>query len=175
MKKRTGIISILVLFMLLAFATPVLAEKTDGQWVPAKMLKTGSMTGYEAPIYRIVDHVIVQYRDGIRILEGDTLVIGSQSFNIYSYNIEDGVWSSKTRVAITHYSAIWSIPDQSSDSGFSGNINVKYYNYNPFTNTYSFHEYSCVLQGFGDFADQTLMLSSEGPPGSDWTGYCLKG
>jgi hypothetical protein len=175
MNRRTGIISLLAFFVLLALVSPAFAESTKGQWVPAKMLKTGSRIGGEAPTVRVTDGGIVQIRDGIRILEGDTLVIGSQEYNIYSYNVEGGAWNSKTGVLNYHYDAVWSIPAQGSDSGFSGNIKVKYYNFNPFTNKYSFHEYQCLLQGFGDFVDQTLMLSSEGPPGSNWTGYCLKG
>ena len=175
MSKKTGIISMSILFMLLALVMPAFATPANDQWVPAKMLNTGSRIGGGAPNYWITDGGILQIRDGIALFEGDTLVIGSQGYNVYSYNLEDGTWSSKTRVLNYHYEAVWSIPAQGSESGFSGNINAKYYNFNPFTNKYTSLEYQCTLQGFGDFTGQTLKLSREGPPGSDWTGYCLKG
>ena len=175
MEKKSGIVLVLALFMLLAFITPVLAVKSDGQWVSATLFKTGSLVYLEPGTYWLTDDIVVQFRDEIRIIEGDTLVIGSQEYNVYSYNWGNGAWDSGTRVLTYHYDATWSIPAQSSESGFSGSIKAKYYNWNPFTNAYSYAEYHCVLQGFGVFSDQTLMLSFEGPKGTDWTGYCLKG
>ena len=175
MKKKSGIFTVLALFMLFAFIMPVLAEKTDGQWVPAALLKTGSLVYLDPGTYWLTDDMTLQLRDEIRIIEGDTLVIGSQEYNVYSYNLGKGAWDFETRVLTYHYDAKWSIPAQGSESGFSGNIKAKYYNWNPFTHTYSSAEYHCLLQGFGAFSDQTLMLSFEGPQGTDWTGYCLKG
>ena len=175
MKKKSGIVSVLALFMLFVFIMPVLAEKTDGQWVPAALLKTGSLVYLDPGTYWLTDDMTLQLRDEIRIIEGDTLVIGSQEYNVYSYNLGKGAWDFETRVLTYHYDAKWSIPAQGSESGFSGNTKAKYYNWNPFTHTYSSAEYHCLLQGFGAFSDQTLMLSFEGPQGTDWTGYCLKG
>jgi hypothetical protein len=103
------------------------------------------------------------------------LSIGSETHNIYSSNVLDGTLNFKTGLIIHHYDAVWYIPDENSDSGFSGNVEAKIYDYDFVSGTFSRMTIHSVTQGFGDFEGQTLMLSYEGPAGGAWTGYCLKG
>jgi hypothetical protein len=168
-----------VLMMLIAllavamFGAPVMADPTNGQKVPAQMITIGA--GPVVPgEYRMTSGGILQVRGEQEVIY-NILSIGSETHNIYSSNVLDGTLNFKTGLIIHHYDAVWYIPDENSDSGFSGNVEAKIYDYDFVSGTFSWMTIHSVTQGFGDFEGQTLMLSYEGPAGGAWTGYCLKG
>lgn len=176
MKRRIILIPTLVLLMLLA-VVPVMAEP-KGLKVPAniKMIKLLSLVpGTETT----TAGGIQQIRGELNVFQ-NVLDIDGNLYDVYSSNIADSSWNTKTGVKIVHYDAVWYIPTDGSDNGFSGNVEAKFYDWaiDPITGrpTFSIESVHCVMQGFGDFAGQTLMLSYEGPSAKDpWTGYCLKG
>ncbi len=77
----------------------------------------------------------------------------------------------KTQVDNCHFKAVLTL-DQNEDNGFAGNIQTKFTN---ILNENFWETDRAVLQGFGDYKEQTMVLSYDGPGGGAWTGYCLKG
>ena len=161
------------LFMALAFmaaavlATPVLAEPTAGQKVPATAMAIPSDS--EVPEYWQTNGDIGQARGG----EETYLLILNIGGNPITPELVtlvfDEMINFKTDMFVRHYTTL----DLGADNGFAGNIQLKIYNYYAGVDVH--YDIHCVLQGFGDFEGQTLMLSYEGPMPLVWTGYCLKG
>jgi hypothetical protein len=153
--------------------TPVIADPTMGQKVPAQMITIGGEPKVPGE-YRLTNGGILQVRGEKQVIY-NILFIGSEDYNVYSSNIWDAVYNFKTGMIIHHYNAVWYIPDEESDSGFFGNVEVKIYGFDLVSGTYSRMTVHSVTQGFGDFEGQTLMLSYDGPGAGAWIGYCLKG
>ncbi len=176
MNRKAVLSSILALSMLLAMFAIIplaLADKTDGQWVPASLLAgsgpttPGQLTTNEAGV--------IQYRDFLTVRLGGVLTIGGASYRIYSTGIWQASFNPNTKVLVRHDDAILYISANGSPNGFAGNIEAKAIDFNPVTRTFSRAVEHCVLQGFGSFAGQTLMMSYDGPggPGHSWTGFDL--
>ena len=75
---------------------------------------------------------------------------------------------------IQHYKATWLIPDKDSNSGFEGNVHIILYGFNPLNGKYVAASVHTVMQGFGEFSEQTLMRSADSAPNQPLTGYCLQ-
>lgn len=177
MKKKAILFSLLALSMVFAIAgmvTIVKADKTDGRWVPVSQHTTGTIRVIPGEVM-LTDAGVIQYRGFLQDHSG-ILSIGGTSYPIYSSDTWDGTFNPNTRVLVRHDDAIWYISANGSPDGFAGNIEAKAIDFNPVTRRYSRVEEHCLLQGFGTFAGQTLMLSYEGPPpgpSDSWTGFDL--
>lgn len=176
MKRKIILVPMIVILLLVSVAPVMAAPK--GLKVAASITMTHVVSivpGTERP----TEGGIQQIRGELDVF-GNLLVIGSNSYDVYSSNIADSSWNMKTGVKITHSDAVWYIPADGSPNGFSGNVEEKFYDWaiDPVTHhpTFSIESIHCVMHGFGDFAGQTLMLSYEGSNSHEpWTGYCLKG
>jgi hypothetical protein len=180
--KKTAVV-ILALALLMTFAAvPVMAKPTKGQKVPLKEYITGS-DGIVPPAREWVT------KGGIFQMRGEQefltvrFFIGDPSYATYDFDhtiVGYGSWNTKTGVFVARYDCVWTLASDDS-SGFSGNMELRAYNFNldTVTGTVSWSSWSAheVAQGFGYFAGQTLMLSINGPyvPTAPWTGYLLKG
>lgn len=169
--------SLLALLMVFAFGGMVSlaeADKTDGQWVIASQHTTG--TGPVIPgEVMTTDSGVIQYRGFSQVHYG-VLTIGSTSYPIYSIGVWDAAFNPITGVLVRHDDVVWYISSNGSPDGFVGNIEAKAIDFNPVTRRYSTVDEHCLLQGFGSFAGQTLMLSYNGPPpgpSNSWTGFDL--
>jgi hypothetical protein len=170
--KNKVFVAAIALLVVAILVTPAMANPTAGQKVPAQMFTLGG--GPMVPgEYRMTNGGILQVRGEQQIIY-NILFIGSEDYDVYSSNVWDGVYNFKIGLLIHNYDAVWYIPGEGSDSGFSGNVEAKIYGFDPISGTYSRITVHSVTQGFGDFEGQTLMLSYDGPPGGVWTGYCLK-
>lgn len=159
---------IAVAFMAVAvLATPVMAEPTAGLKVPATL--TTVPIDEVDPEWWITNGHILQGRGG---QETHLLIlnIGGTVHISVDTSVFDEMLNYKTRMLNRRYTTL----DSGLDNGFAGNIEIKIYNWKTPDMYYTAH---CVLQGFGNFEGQTLMLSYEGPlvVPMVWTGYCLKG
>ena len=185
--NRKMILAPVIVFLILLTVAPVMACPTHWQKVSAWNTTTwfGSPPAV-APKYSWTTP------DGITIDIGSQsnivgqLGIGSNTYALYSYSVSNLVYNSKTGVADRYSDAIWyvttTVPTKGSPDGFSGNVQIVYNGVtsinsyglpNPPYSSYSVH---VVMQGFGKFAGDTLMLSFEGPlvlPMPPWTGYCV--
>jgi len=161
------------LFMALAFmaaavlATPVLAEPTAGQKVPATAMAIPWDS--EVPEYWRTNGDIGQARGGEETYRLILNIGGNPITPELVTLVFDEMINFKTDMFVRHYTTL----DLGADNGFAGNIQLKIYNYYAGVDVH--YDIHCVLQGFGDFEGQTLMLSYEGPMPLVWTGYCLKG
>jgi hypothetical protein len=175
-KKAAFVILALALLMTLV-AVPVIAEPIKGQKVEAKTWQTGfPVLLPPLPEWWIAEGGIKQTR-GMRQKFTNKLVIGTDPpLDVYALTVSDSTLNTKTDIAVMRMDAVWYIPSIGSPNGFSGNVETKLYDFvDGAPPTFSSQSVHCVLQGFGTFAGQTLMLSYEGPPTGAWTGYCLKG
>lgn len=156
-----------VAFMAVAvLATPVMAEPTKGLKVPATaaFIPLGS----EDPEYWRTNGDIGQARGGQETYLLILNIGGTINTEVVTA-VFDEMINFKTDMFVRRYTSL----DLGLDDGFAGNIKMKIHNYYAGVDVhYTGH---CVLQGFGDFDGQTLMLSYEGPLPYLWTGYCLKG
>jgi len=176
-KKTAVVISALALLMMFA-AVPVMAEPTRGQKVPLKEYITGLLGVVPPPRAWETKGGIFQMRGEQEFLTVK-FVIGDPAYATYDFDhtiVGYGSGNTKTRVFVGHYDCVWTLADDDS-SGFSGNLEMKLYDFDLSAGTWSWWSAHEVAQGFGDFAGQTLMLSMEGPMDitAPWTGYLLKG
>lgn len=177
MKKNPCLFTILVLSILLLMSVMVLlvsADRTDGKWVIASQHTLGTTRVIPGEV-RVNDDGVIQYRGFIQDHSG-ILSIDGTSYPIYSSDTWDGTFNPDTKVLVRHDDAIWYISSNGAPDGFAGNIEAKAFDFNPATRRYSRVEEHCLLQGFGSFAGQTLMLSYDGPPpgpADSWTGFAL--
>jgi hypothetical protein len=152
----------------------VMADKMDGQWVPASQHTTGTIRVIPGEVM-VNDAGVIQYRGFLQDHSG-ILSIGGTSYSIYSSDVWDGTFNPNTGVLVRHDDAVWYISSNGSPDGFAGNIEAKAIDFNPVTRRYSTVDEHCLLQGFGSFAGQTLMLSYNGPPpgpSDSWIGFAL--
>jgi hypothetical protein len=166
--NRKLLVVIAVTFMAVAMlTTPVIAEPTNGQKVPATA--TAIPLGSEDPEYWLTNGDIGQARGGeetyLLILNIGGTPLPSELVTL----VFDEMINFKTDMFVRHYTTL----DSGLDNGFAGNIQLKIYNY--YSGIDVHYDIHCVLQGFGVFEGQTLMLSYEGSLPLTWTGYCLKG
>jgi hypothetical protein len=176
--KKTAVV-ILALALLITFAAvPVMAGPTKGQKVPVKEYITDLVGVVPPPREWVTKGGIAQMRGEQEFLTVK-FVIGDPPYATYDFDhtiVGDGSWNSKTGVFVGHFDCVWTLVGDGS-SGFSGNMEMRAYDFNPYADTWSSWSTHEVAQGFGDFAGQTLMLSIHGPYDmyAPWTGYLLKG
>ena len=177
MRKRVVLsssIALLIMFTTFNLISLVMADRTDGQWVPASQHTTGTIRVIPGEVM-VTDAGVIQYRGFLQDHSG-ILSIGGTSYPIYSSDVWDGTFNPNTGVLVRHDDAVWYISAKDSPNGFAGNIHAKAIDFNPVTRRYSRVIEQCLLQGFGSFAGQTLMLSYDGPPpgpNDSWTGFAL--
>lgn len=167
MNKKTLVIA-LSLLTLAMFVAPAVAEPTNGQKVPATLTAGPQISGTPPEKIWTTNGGILQGRNrGIDYFP-ISLTIGSDVYmNGYSSNVVNAMSNPEIMVVNYRGYAVWTFEGI---GGFEGNIEMKVSAINGW---YTLH---CVVHGFGDFEDQTLMLSYDGPPfPAVWTGYCLKG
>jgi len=165
--NRKFLVVIAVTLMAVAIlATPVMAEPTKGQKVPAAL--TGIPVSEEDPEYWRTNGDIGQARGGEQTYMYFLNIDGAVTSGFFTV-VFDEMINFKTDMFVRRYTTI----DSGADDGFAGNIQLKIRNY--YSGVDVHYDIHCVLQGFGDFEGQTLMLSYEGPMPLTWTGYCLKG
>ncbi len=170
----SSILALTVFMALLAIIPFALAEKTDGQWVTATEHTTGPGPTIPGEVM-ITNSGVIQYRNFSTVHHG-VLTIGGTSYPIYGVGTWHASFNPDTKVIVRHDDTVWYISAYGSPNGFAGNIEAKGLNFNPVTRTFSNVAEHCLLQGFGGFAGQTLMLSYEGPPpgpNDSWTGFAL--
>jgi hypothetical protein len=176
---RKTAVAILALALVMTFAAvPVMAEPTKGQKVPLKEYITGFLGVMPPPRAWETKGGIYQMRGEQEFLTV-TFVVGEPPYARYDFNhtiVGYGSWNTKTGVFVGHYDCVWTLAHDAS-SGFSGNMELRLYDFNMYTDTWSWWSAHEVAQGFGSFAGQTLMLSMNGPMDltAPWTGYLLKG
>ena len=174
--KKTAVV-ILALALLVTFAAvPVMAEPTKGQKVPVKEYTTGIPTLVPPTLNWTTKGGIWQFR-GEQEFFTDRLVIGNPPYTSIDFHVTivgDGSWNTKTGLCVVHYDCVWTLAGDGSN-GFSGNVEMRLYDFDLYAGTWSWWSAHEVAQGFGDFAGQTLMLSMDGPMATIWTGYLLKG
>ena len=167
--KRKLLVAVLLTAVILAtpFIGTVMAEPTKGQKVPATAMAIPWDS--EDPEYWLTNGGIGQARGGeetyLLILNIGGTPLPSELVTL----VFDEMINFKTDKFVRHYTTL----DSGLDNGFAGNIQLKIYNY--YSGIDVHYDIHCVLQGFGDFEGQTLMLSYEGAMPLVWTGYCLKG
>ena len=177
-----SIVALLIMIIGLFPMTFVNAEKTDGQWVPVTQ-KFVSQIGPIIPGERWrTDSGIFQLR-GWQYRYTARLTVGTAIYPLYSVTTYDGVFNPNAGVVNFRYDVVWywytGPAPAVSANGFAGNFESKLTNvitypppvYGPGGGGETIH---CVLQGFGTFEGQTLMLSYDGPVhGGDLTGFLL--
>ncbi len=106
------------------------------------------------------------------------LGIGEESYTGISCNVYCAEYNSKTMRNHVRYDAIWYVGALGDISnGFSGNMEASIFDFVPKTGAYSRLTVHGVMQGFGSFEEQTIMISFDSNEDTDgiWRGYCLKG
>ena len=177
MKKAA--IAILAFALLVTFAAgSVMAEPTKGQKVPVSEYITAAFPELPPAREWVTKGGIAQMR-GNQEFYTVKFVIEKPPYPQYIFNhhlVGYGSWNTKTGVFVGHFDALWTLAGDDS-SGFSGNMEMRAYDFNPVAGTWSWWSAHEVAQGFGDFAGQTLMLSIRGPLDltAPFTGYLLKG
>jgi hypothetical protein len=179
MKKKLGLVTILVMSLVFVVSTigyaPVMAEPTNGLKVPAVLIPGPHVVDPPPPPPErewMTNGGITQVRVAQQVFDPIFLIIGNDPpYKGTSSNVFDIVINLKTRVANFRGNVEFTFDNVV--GGFAGRIEMKlfYEQGNPVPYGMSIHT---VLQGFGYFEGQTLMLSYDGP-GGPWTGYCLKG
>ena len=180
--NRKLVVLAVALLALAMLATPVvMADKTDGQWVSVTQTfvsQIGPIIPSEA--WR-TDSGIFQLR-GWQYRYTARLTVGNTIYPLYSVTTYDGAFNPNKGVVNLRYDVVWywyTGPPAVSANGFAGNFELKLTNvitypppvYGPGGGGETIH---CVLQGFGTFEGQTLMLSYDGPVhGGDLTGFLL--
>jgi hypothetical protein len=184
MKKNfISIFALLMVFIcMLSTALVVNAGNTDGQWVSVTQTFV-SQIGPIIPGERWrTDSGIFQLR-GWQYRYTARLTVDTTIYALYSVTSYDGVFNPNAGVVNLRYDVVWywytgPAPTVSAN-GFAGNFESKLTN----VITYPPPVYGlggggeiihCVLQGFGTFEGQTLMLSYDGlVHGGDLTGFLL--
>lgn len=167
MNRKFLVVMVVALMTAAVLVTPVMAEPTKGQKVPATA--TAIPLGSEDPEYWRTNGDIGQARGGEQTLRMILNIGGAPKPPVLVTVVFDEMINFKTDMFVRRYTTL----DSGLDSGFAGNIQFKIYNYYAGVDVH--YDIHCVLQGFGDFEGQTLMLSYEGSMPLVWTGYCLKG
>jgi hypothetical protein len=152
----------------------VMADKTDGQWVPASSILTGPPTIIPGETW-VTDGGIVQIR-GQQIIHSALTTIGSTTYTVYVNAVIDATFNTETGEFNSRIDDVWYIGSQGSPNGFAGRTEAKWFGVTtlPPTTSANWLTEHMVLQGFGSFEGQTIMMSHDGPaPFGTLTGYCL--
>ncbi len=181
-QKLIAVLGLLVMLIgMFSMVLTVKADKTDGQWVAVTQTFDKVISPPRGEITKL-DSSVVQFRD-VQYIYTAHLTVGSTTYRLYAVTTDDGSYNPTTDVMNTRYDIIWyvytgSIP-AASDNGFAGNFESK------LTNVISYpppvygvggggETIHCLLQGFGSFSGQTLMLTFDGSVhGGDLTGFLL--
>jgi hypothetical protein len=183
------ILAPLIVFLMLLTVSPVLACPTHWQKVSAWNTTTGfGSPPAVAPKYSWTTPSGITIDIGSQTNIVGQLGIGSNTYALYSHSVSNLVFNSKTGVADRYSDAIWYVtplatgPLEGAPDGFSGNVQIVYNGVTTINSLgvpnppYSSYSVQVMMQGFGKFAGDTLMLSFSGPavlPPPPWTGYCL--
>lgn len=179
MKKEISIIVIgLVLLMLLAFVSPVMAYNTGGQRngfekVPASQVTGATITPQSAPsrTLTIGDKFLVKI--GMTGSVGTSLVLPEETLVGISNYVRRTVENLETGVIIYISDVVWSYPGGAFEGKFIYQLTRLPSPATP--GDWPMKVLSCVLQGTGVFKGQTLILSFEGiVRGSVLTGYLYR-
>ncbi len=186
MKQKLIAVFVLLVMLIGLFSAflVVMADKTDGQWVAVTQTFDKAIVGPRRGDGTInkLDSGVVQWR-GFEYIYTAHLTVDGTTYPLYAVTTDDGAYNPTTGVMNTRYDVVWywytgSTP-QVSPNGFAGNFESK------LTNVISYpppvygpggggETIRCVLQGFGTFEGQTLMLTYDGPVhGGDLTGFLL--
>jgi hypothetical protein len=149
----------IVLLMFLSMAPFVKADNK----VPASEINQSAAKVIEGET-SILNSGIIQFRGFEYDLVGQ-LTIGSTTYSLYCHNTLDGVYNPNTEVLSYRSDAVWYIDPATTTSanGFAGNVEVKEYGIASYPPTSAITEaaWHCTLQGFGEFAGETLVLSAQ--------------
>ena len=180
------LVPILALLMLLSMASCVKACPWVPAKVPAKLVETAEELSFSiiAPGTTVTTHsgVVLTFGFGIDFITGFTLYIDSgSSYSLNSYNAGMTlIYNPKTEVEtwISPH-AVWYMapPSVGSPNGFAGPV-VSTFLGVPAAGDVSAATYAegyCMLQGFGIFAGETLVLSYAFTPTlvNTWTGFVI--
>ena len=187
MKKKLIPLSIFTLLITLiamfSMTLAVKADKTDGQWVAATQIFDKVLVPPHRGDGTIskLDSGVVQVR-GWGYSYAAHLIADTITYPLYAVTTYSGSYNPTTKVVNLQYDVIWyaytgSTPQVSSD-GFAGNFELKMTGITAYPAPINYpgvgEEIHCVLQGFGNFEGQTLMLSYAGPyHGGALTGFQL--
>ncbi len=171
MKTKIIIGMVLVGLLALVLAAPVLAAPTDGNKVAASIATVSKVSS--TPGTMMINRQSVKITDATAVYN-NMLTIDGVPYTVYSVNTWDETLNLETFTLVQHYKATWLIPGEDSDSGFAGNVHITLYGFNPLNGKYVSASVHTVMQGFGEFNDQTLKLSADVAPNQPWTGYCLQ-
>jgi hypothetical protein len=161
-----------ILLVISLLMIPVMAKPTNEQKVSASMIPTALVGASPPESQWVSDEGVVQIRGQVQV-RSFTLSIGQQGFTGVTTSLQDVSNDLSTGIVIAHIYATHLVDGKI--GGFEGIVEMKLYNFNPFTFTWDWESWHSVAQGFGDFEGKTLMLSYEGEPNGPRTGYCLKG
>jgi len=169
---KKAAVAVLALALIMLFSAVPVRAKTEK--VPASM--TIAYPDYSPGNVWFTNGGIIQSRGSpftFEVLELD--IGGSTHIGVLSAVLDDTV-NLKTQVDNCHFKAVLTL-DESTDNGFAGNIHTKF---TMILTAEGWETDSALLQGFGVYKRQTLVLNYNGPwllPGETitWTGYCLKG
>jgi hypothetical protein len=171
-KKAALIVLAMGLMMLFVAVAPAMAEPATR--VPASSMLLSSI--YYPPLQVHITPSGVAHIGGIQYINTRILTIGGTDYDVYTVGSIEVDQNPKTGTAIFHFTAVWyvgSLTDPT-PNGFSGNLEIKVFNYNPVTQTGEYTTSHSVFQGFGIFAQNTLKFEYEGPyPAANLNGYCI--
>jgi len=173
MRKKLILIPVLVL-MLLAAATPVIAKPSDGQKVPAilKFPTPPKVTTLDPGVLTWTKGNVSHLRD--RIINYSFLLIIDDAPPIAGYAIAERDGNGiPYKIGMTGYHEYYEFWFPTVGGGFEGRGLSHYFD---FVSMSSYDlEIHVVLHGTGSFEGQTLnMWRTGGVVGPGWTGYLLK-
>ena len=177
MRKMMFLVPLLALLILLSIA-PALAEPTSGQKVTAKYIFASRPEVRSLGESKMTDGGIIVFKGHTEFNSANFLFIGSNSIplSVFAIQVGSGSWNSKTRTMIFNGDVVWYISSEGSPDGFSGNMQTIFFDFDFLgTHTWVSMQVHGVLQGFGAYSGQTLMLSYDGLSSPILPGYCLKG
>ena len=173
MRKKLILIPVLVL-MLLAAATPVIAKPSDGQKVPAilKFPTPPKVTTLDPGVLTWTKGNVSHLRD--RIINYSFLLIIDDAPPIAGYAIAERDGNGiPYKIGMTGYHEYYEFWFPTANGGFEGRaLNHITDATGPMSYNLDLH---VVLHGTGEFEGQTLNMWREGPPlPGGWFGYLLK-
>ena len=156
------------------FSATVMADKTDGQWVPLSSIITGPPSVLPGEVWATNGGILQIRRQQLSFTALTT--IGSTTYPVYVNAIFDATFNPKTGIFNTRIDNVWYIGSPGSADGFAGNTEAKYFGVTTLPPAMSANWLTehMLLQGFGNFEGQTIIASYIGPPPFvTLTGYCL--
>ena len=172
-KKVLGIAVVLMAVAMLA--TPVMAEPTKGQKVPARFRVIPPPDVTDAGYSWFTKSGVFHGRGHTEKYSAKLNISGTVYDAFFVTVMKVALWNPKQRTMASHSEDIVYIPSEGSSNGFSGMGILRFYGWDWTTQMWTSQKIYHIWHGFGSFEGQTLMLSYEGPISSIVTGYCLKG